>query len=134
MSFKPKFFIVYPHSSVESLKWECTTHYKCMAHIPNMLQELLKISTIGSEIKLIWNEQHRYEVIKNNNITYKQLEDYLKSNCSIISFSAKGTRKRALKEMKRLGAKEMFLVDSYREVIIAQSNYRNYKSFIQPQK
>jgi|SRR5690606_17279691 len=132
MSFKPQFFIVYPYSSVDNLQWECTTHYRCMAHIPNMLQELLNVKTIGSEIKLIWNEQHRRQVLKDNDLTYQQLEDYLKSGCSMISFSAKGTRQKAYNEMKRLGAKEMFFADSYRDMVIAQANYRRFKEFTEP--
>ncbi len=129
MSWKPKYFIVYPHKSVDNLRWECTTHYACMAHIPNMLRELLGVSTVGREIKLIWNFQHQSEMKDKYNISYQQLEDYIKSNCSMLSFTAKGTRKRAIKELKRLGAKELCLADSYRDMMLMQAFYRNHQSF-----
>ena len=134
MSFKPKYYIVYPHKSVNDLKWECTTHYRCMAHIPIMLQELLNVKTIGSELKWIIDSSHRWELMQDYNVTSEDLENYVKSNCSIISFAAKGTRKRALQEMKRLGATEMHLADSYRDVILSQANYRVNKTFVQPQE
>ena len=129
MRFKPKFYIVYPHSSVNDLEWECTTHYRCMGHIPNMLQELLNVKTIGSEIKWIIDNHHRYSLMEKYNVTSEDIDNYVKSNCGLISFTAKGTRSRALKEMKRLGAKEMYLADGYRDVLLSQANYRLYKTF-----
>lgn len=129
MAFKPKYYIVYPYKSVENLKWECTTHYACMAHIPIMLKELLNVKTIGSEIKWIIDSRHKQELIEDYNVTSEDLENYVKSSCSIITFKSKGTRKRALKEMKRLGATEMYLADSYREVILSQAHYRLHKNF-----
>lgn len=129
MTKKQKYYIVYPHKSVEDLQWECTTHYRCRAHIPNMLQQLLGVKTVGDEIKLIWNHQHEAQMIKEYEVTYSQLRDYIKASCCMISFTAKGTRKRAIEHLKRLGAKEMCLSDNYRDVIILQAHYHNNKSF-----
>lgn len=127
-NWKAKYFIVYPHKSFDDLKWECTTHYACRAHVPNMLQEILNVSTVGGEIKLIWNHHHEREMIERFNITYEELDDYIKSDCSMISFSSKRTRKRALKELKRLGAKEMCTADGYKDMMLIQAHYRKNRS------
>ncbi len=121
MKFKPKFFIVIPHSSINNLVWECTTHYPCMAHIPHMLRELLNVKTIGREIKWIVNQEHRLSVMKKYNVSWEDIDDYLRADASMISFSAKRTRDRAIKELKRLDIGKIYACDSYRDMLLKQA-------------
>lgn len=129
MSWKPKYYIVYSHATVENLRWECDTHYRCMGHICYMLQGLLNVKTIGSEIKWILGGWHEAQLVKDHGVTYQEISDYVKSRCCMLSFTAKGTRKRALAEMQRLGAKEMYLADSYGDMMKAQAHYKNHNKF-----
>ena len=129
MSWKPNFYIVFPYSLAYQINWPEDWKYQCVANIPKMLKEVLNVSTIGSEIKLIWNENHRDTMIKKNGITYEQLDDYLKSDCSMLSFISKGTMKRAVKALERMGAVDFVCVSSYRDVILQQAFYRHNKHF-----
>ena len=67
-------------------------------------------------------------MIERFNITYQELDDYIKSDCGMISFASQVTRKRALKELKRLGAKDMCIADSYKEMMLIQAHYRRNKA------
>ena len=129
MSWKPRFYIVYPYSLVDQISWPEGWGNKCVANISSMLREVLNVSTIGSEIKLIWNDEHRYIMLEKNSITNKQLDDYIKSNCSMLSFISEGTMKRAVNALKSMGAINFICVNSYREVILQQAFYRHNKSF-----
>lgn len=129
MSWKPKYYIVFSDKSMDDLKWECTTHYQCYAHIPNMLQELLGVSTIGGELKICFGWWHKSEMVKKHNVTYDEIDDFFAANTHILSFSAEGTRKKAVKQLLRLGAKGLCLVDSYRDAILYQAYYHKNKSF-----
>ncbi|MBD9179636.1 MAG: hypothetical protein EGP82_10770 [Odoribacter splanchnicus] len=129
MGWNPNFYIVFPYSLAYQINWPEGWGYQCVANLPLMLKEVLNVSTIGSEIKLIWNEDHRDTMIKKNEITYEQLDDYLKSDCSMLSFLSEGTMKRAVKALKRMGAVNFVCVSSYRDVILQQAYYRHNKNF-----
>lgn len=128
MSWKPNFYIVFPYSLAYQINWPEDWKYQCVANIPAMLKEVLNVS-IGSEIKLIWNEEHRDAMIKKYDITYEQLDDYLKSGCSMLSFISEGTMKRAVKALKQMGAMNFVCVSSYRDVILQQAFYRHNNHF-----
>ncbi|WP_435624487.1 hypothetical protein [Flagellimonas sp.] len=100
-----------------------------MAHIPNMLHELLNVKSISGELKLIWNDWHERELVKKYDVTYKQLEHYVKADSGMLSFSSERTRDRAIRELKRLGADEFYLVDNYRDVILSQAHYYENGTF-----
>lgn len=53
MGWNPNFYIVFPYSLAYQIKWPEGWGYKCVDNIPLMLKEVLNVSTIGSEIKLI---------------------------------------------------------------------------------
>ncbi len=121
MSFKRNFFLVIPRPSVDNLIWECTTHYKCIGNIPDMLRELLNVKTIGSEIKWVVNTEHRLNIMRKHNVSWDDIDNYLQADAFMLAFSAKRTRDRAIKELKRLKAGEMYLCDSYRDMLLKQA-------------
>ena len=129
MSFKPKYYIIFPYRMIDEMEWPKGCDYRCPANLPSMLRDQLNVQTIGGEIKLIWNDTHRYEILKKNSITNEQLNDYLMSNSCIVSFISNGTRQRALKCLDKLGAKGYVCVDNYREVLTYQAFYKNNKKF-----
>lgn len=94
-----------------------------------MLREILNVSTIGGEWKLIWNNNHRRQVIKQNNISSQDLDDYLKADCSMLSFSAKGTMTKTAKLLIELGADNIICVDNYRDMMLQQAFYKKNKKF-----
>ncbi|WP_286914837.1 hypothetical protein [Flavobacterium sp. UBA4197] len=128
-TFKPKYYIVFPRKMVNEMTWPTDWGHKCAGNLSEMLQDVLKVKTIGSELKLIWNSHHRYQVIKDNNITDAELDDYVKSDCSMISFQSAGTMKRAVKSLEKMGGKNFVCLDSYREVILQQAHYKNNCEF-----
>ena len=104
--------------------------YLCAGNLSEALQDLLNVKQIGSELKLIWNNQHYYQVIKDNNILPEDLDDYLNAECCIISFKTEFTMKRALKKLKSMGmTSEIICVDNYRDVILQQANYKRTGEF-----
>ena len=129
MKWKPKFFIVYPDKMIHQIKW--TDNWGChsVSNLPEMLQEILNVSTIGSEMKLIWNNNHRWQVIEQNNISSQELDDYLKADCSMLSFSVKGTMNKTSKLLIELGADNIICVESYRDMMLQQAFYKNNKKF-----
>lgn len=129
MSWKPKFFIVYPDELIDQIEWPEGWGYRCVATLPSMLKEVLKVETIGSEIKLIWNDRHRNIMLEKNSISNEQLDDYLRANCSMLSFKAKGTMKRAVKALEKMGATNFVCVNSYRDMVLQQAFYRKNKKF-----
>lgn len=131
MNSKPKFFIVYPYDMIDQIAWPEGCDYRCDANLPSMLEDVLEIKddSIGSEVKLIWNSSHRREMLVKNNITYDQLEDYLHSSCSMLSFGDKDLRKKVVETLKKLGAIDFICVDSYRDMILQQAFYKENKKF-----
>lgn len=128
--WKPKYFIIYTYIDFDKMGWpDDAPVYCCMGNLSTLLQHELNIQTIGSEIKLIWNWQHRQQVLKDNDITNDVLEKYLKSNCTILSFAAEGTMNRALKVLIKLGLRNMVCANSYREMILQQAHYQENKVF-----
>jgi nucleoid-associated protein YejK len=130
MKWKPKFFIVYPDKMIHQIKW--TDNWGChsVSNLPEMLREILNVSTIGTEWKLIWNNNHRWQVIEQNNIFSQELDDYLKADCSMLSFSAKGTMNKTAKLLIELGADNIICVDNYRDMILQQAFFKNNKNFL----
>ena len=129
MSFKPKYFILFPYIMIENMTWPDNCDYRCAANLPSMLRQKLNVKTIGGEIKLIWNDEHRNIILKKNNITNEQLNDYIKSNSCMLSFLSNMTRKRVMKYMDKLNAIGYVCVENYRDVLLYQAFYQNNKKF-----
>lgn len=123
MRFKPKYYIVHLYSLSDEITWPEGWGNRCPANLIYLLREQLKNEKIGGEIKCIWNDSHRMEILRKYEITYEQLDNYLKADCTIISFQSKGTRKRALKFLENHGAKSFICVDNYRDVLTTQAYY-----------
>ncbi len=132
MKRKSKFFIVFPRKLVNEITWPDAWGYQCAGSLPDMLRDVLKVKSIGSEFKVIWNEQHRWSLVKDLDITIKDLEDYLKADCSMLSFVSERTMKLAAKELTDRGSSDFICVDNYRDVIMQQAFYRQNKSFNHP--
>lgn len=131
MKWNPKYYIVYPRKMIYELKKPDGWGYLCSGDLPEALQLLLNTKAIGGEMKLIWNEQHRWNVIRDNKIEYNDLEDYIKSDCSMISFKTEFMMNRALKKLKEMGSKsEVICVDNYRDVILNQANFKRFGKFL----
>mgnify|MGYP000666069510 CR=1 FL=1 len=129
MGFKSKYHIIFPNEMVYKMDWPEGCDYCCPANVPSMLRDKLNVQTIAGEIKLIWNHEHRMEILKDNNITDEQLDDFLKADCSNIHFAAEGTRKRALKYLDKIGATGYVCADSYRDVLLFQAHFENNGEF-----
>lgn len=130
MSWKPNFFIIYPYKMINELEKPENYGYLCAGNLCEALRDLLNVKSIGSEIKLIWNNEHRWQLIKDYDLQPSDLDDYIKSNCSIISFKSDFLMKRAIKQLKKMGAKSEFIcVDNYREVILQQAYYKRNGCF-----
>lgn len=125
---KTKFYIVYDYKMTDEI--ELPNPWGTFPHaIHCFLREELNVNTIGAEIKWIIDWNHRQELIKDHNVTSENLDDYVKAKCSLFSFKANGTRKRAVKELEKRGAKSFVLVDNYRDAILTQAHFYNYKKF-----
>lgn len=129
MNWNPKFYLVYPDEIIDQIPWPEECDYQCVAHFPSMLRQVLKIDAIGSEIKLVWNDWHRNEMLKRNNITSDQLENYLKSGCSILSFEDRDVMDKVATTLRNMGITNFVCVESYREVILQQAFYKENKRF-----
>jgi hypothetical protein len=129
MKWKPKYFIVYPNVMNDNLKWPENWGNTCRANLAAMLRQVLNTKSVGSEIKLIWNDQHRYTVLKDNQVNYSQLDNYLKAECGMLSFLSQTTRKRADKALRQMGGEGFVYVDNYRDVILYQAHFRINKKF-----
>jgi hypothetical protein len=130
MKWKPKFFIVYPDKMIHQIKWTDNWRNHTVSNLPEMLREILNVSTIGTEWKLIWNNHHKWQVIEQNNITALDLDDYLKADCSMLSFSTKGTMNKTAKLLIELGADNIICVENYRDMMLQQAYYKNNKKFL----
>ena len=128
MSWKPKFYIVYADSMIQQVAFP-EGWAMCTANLPTLLRELLNISTIGSEIKLIWNLEHREIMLEKNGITNDQLDAYIKADCNMLSFTTKGTMRRVVKELKKMGCENFVCVDNYKDMILQQVFYQQNKYF-----
>ena len=130
MSWKPKYFIIYPYKMINELTKPENYGYLCAGNLSEALRDTLKVKSIGSEIKLIWNNQHRWQLLKDYELDGNDLDDYIKSECSILSFKSQFLMKRTIKQLKIMGAKStMICVDNYRDVIIEQAHYKRNGSF-----
>lgn len=129
MSWNPQYYIVYPTSMVEQIKWPEDWENTCEANLPAMLKEILNDKHIGSEYKIIWNNEHREKIIRECDVTYQQLEDYERANTNVLSFLSKETMLQAAEALKRMGAKNFICVDNYRDVILQQAFYRHSHNF-----
>lgn len=127
MNWDPQYYIVYPTSMVEQIKWPEDWENTC--NLPAMLREILNDEHIGSEFKMIWNNKHREEIISEYNVTAQQLEDYKMARCNILTFQLERTMLQATEVLKRMGAKKFICVDNYRDVILQQAYYRNSHNF-----
>lgn len=130
-SWNPKFYIIYPYNMINELEKPKNYGYLCAGNLSEALRDLLNVKSIGSELKLIWNNQHRWQIIEDYNLQPEDLDDYIKSDCAILSFESEFVMKRAIKQLKLMGAKSEFIcVDNYRDVILQQANYKRNNQFI----
>lgn len=129
MSPKAKYFIVYKHGMEDQIQWPKGWGNTCRGNIHRMLQELLHVDSIGSELKLIWNSAHERIILTDYNITHQQLNDYLNAKCGTLIFKSKKVRNHAEKALKKMGAENLALVDNYRDVLLCQAHYYNHGEF-----
>lgn len=128
--FNPKYYIIYPRKVIDELTppegWSLYP-----GNLGDALKELLNVKAIiGSEIKLIWNSGHRWSIIQDYNITPEDLDDFLKADCSLLSFETAALRNRVLKQLKKMGLKtEVASVDCYRDVLLQQAQYHRHGCF-----
>lgn len=129
MSWNPKYFILYRHGMEDIIQWPKKWGNTCRANLCSMLQEVLKTENVGSELKLILDAQHAYQVRQNNKISYQELEDYVRARTGSLHFHSKRIRQKALIALKEMGARELLLVDSYREVLLYQAFFHRNSRF-----
>lgn len=127
--WKPEFYIVYPRTMIYKIEWPDGAPYRCCANLAEMLQFVLNTESIGSEIKLIWNYNHRKIIMDKNNVTSEDIDNYVKASSSILSFMSKKIRDRVKKKLVDLGGNDFIYVDSYRDVILQQAYYYKNKQF-----
>ena len=99
MSWKPKYFIIYPYKMINELTKPENYGYLCAGNLSEALRDTLNVKSIGSEIKLIWNNQHRWQLLKDYELDGNDLDDYIKSECSILSFKSQFLMKRTIKQL-----------------------------------
>ena len=126
---KSKHYILYEHGMELLINWPDGWGNTCRANIPSMLKEVLNVKSISTEIKGILGSWHHREIVTNNEVTYQDVEDYVKSSTSSIHFQSPGTRKRAVKALMKMGAESLVLVDSYRDLILYQAHHYNHGKF-----
>lgn len=127
----PKYYIVYPYKMINELDKPDGWGYLCAGNLSEALQEVLNVKSIGSEIKLIWNNQHRWKLIDDYQLEPDDLDCYLKSNCSLLSFKTEYLMKRCAKQLRKMGATcDIVLVDNYRDVILQQAHFATTGIFI----
>jgi len=130
----PAYYIVYKDELAYMIAWPNDCSYRCVANLANMLKTVIK-KRIGSEMKFIWNDYHRNEIISKNNVTSEDIDNYVRSNTAMLSFMSSDVREKAVKGLIKLGANpnDFICVDSYRDVILQQSYYYKHKEFIPKQ-
>ncbi|WP_250716472.1 hypothetical protein [Bacteroides fragilis] len=114
---------------VDQIEWPKGCDYCCVANLASMLQDKLNCKSIGAEIKLIWNYEHREIIMEKNNVTSEEIDDYVKADCNMLSFSSERTRKRAVEFLTKIGGKNFICVNSYRDVILQQAFFNKNKTF-----
>lgn len=129
MSWKPKYFILYTNDINEKITWPEGWGNTCRANIVPMLREVLNTKSIGSEIKIIWNSDHEYEMIKKYGLTYDQLREYLNAKSGSLHFETQSLRKITFEHLQKIGAENLTLVDDYKKVILYQSYFYNHGFF-----
>lgn len=129
MKFKSKFFIVFPRKLVKEISWPDKWGNQCVGNLPDMLREVLGIKSISGEIKLIWNEDHRWRIKEDNQVSHHEIDDYIKADCNSLHFASEKSMKRAAKELTDRGGKGFISLDNYRDVIIQQAYYKRNNSF-----
>lgn len=110
-SWKPKFYIVYPRIMVDQIEWPEGCDYRCVANLASMLGDKLNCKSIGAEIKLIWNYEHRKVIMDKNNVTSEEIDDYVRADCNMLSFLSERTRARAVKFLTKIGGEEFHLCE-----------------------
>lgn len=126
---KSKFFILYEHGMELEISWPEGWGNTCRANLSSMLREVLNVNTISIEIKGILNGLHHREMVNKHDVTYEDVEHYVKSKTGSIHFSSKGTRKRAITALTKMGARQLIEVDSYRDLILYQAHHYNFGKF-----
>ena len=126
---KSKYYLLYEDGMENSIDWPEGWGYRCKANLSSMLREVLNVNTISIEIKGILGSWHHREIMINNDVTYEDVEHYVKSDTGSIHFSSKRTRKKAVKALTEMGAKNLILVDSYRDLILYQAHYYHHRKF-----
>lgn len=128
---RKKYYIVYPYKMCAQVvvpsPWGSFP-----AALTGLLKELTGAKYLGSEIKWIVNYDHRKSLIEDHNVTSEDLDDYLKSNCHIFTFTNKLHRKKAIKELLKIKASNFISVDTYRDVLLNQANYARNETFLIP--
>lgn len=128
--WNPKYFIVYPRQMINELEKPEGWGYLSAGNLSVALKEVLNAKSIGSEIKLIWNNQHYWQLIKDYELEPQELDDYIKSDCSLLSFKSEFLMKRVVKQLNKMGAKTTFIcINNYRDVILQQAHYKNFGKF-----
>lgn len=110
---------------VDEISWPDKWGHQCVGNLPDMLREVLGIKSICGEIKLIWNEDHRWRIKEDNQVSHHEIDDYIKADCNSLHFASEKSMKRAEKELSTRGGKGFICVDNYRDVIIQQAFYRH---------
>lgn len=126
---KSKFFILYEHGMELEISWPEGWGNTCRANLSSMLGEVLNVNTISIEIKGILNGLHHREMVNKYDVTYEDVEDYVKSSTGSIHFQSAGTRKRAAKSLMKMGAENLVFVNSYRDLILYQAHHYNHGKF-----
>ena len=129
MRFKSNFHLVFPYKTVDQITWPDGWGHQCAGNMAAMLCEVLKVKSIGSEWKCILSERHRWQVIRDYNITYQEMEDYLKSDCYMLFFSSENILKRTIKALKKMGAENLISTDNYRDMLLQQAYYNRNNKF-----
>lgn len=131
MSWKPKNYIIYSYKIIDELEKPDGWGYLCAGNLSEALCELLNVKSIGSEIKLIWNNQHKWQLIEDYKLEPIDLEDYIKADCSVLSFKTEFLMNRALQQLKKMGAtSDIICVDNYRDVILNQAYFHRTGKFV----
>lgn len=126
---KSKFFIIYKHGLEEEIQWPEGWGWTCRGNLGAMLQEVLKVNAIASELKGFWNDRHRRDTMSEYSLTHDQLESYVRSKTGSLHFQSRSTRDRAMKALFDMGATELAPVDTYREVLTFQAHFHDHGVF-----
>lgn len=131
MNWKRKFFLVYPRKIVNEITWPSDWGNQCSGNLSEMIREQLNVKRgVGSEIKLIWNDDHRRQLIRDYNISSSDIDDYIKADCTLLTFRSERLMTRALKLLSKMGAtSDPCQTTEYRDVIVQQAEYYRFGKF-----